>query len=310
MAFELKVNEPVGAGITRNVKNQIERALRYLDGKAERAAKPAPGESQKDAIGEVRKCLKRVRAALRLAREEFGDDLYHEENCCFRDAARPLTQVRDARVLVETADRLRQQLVRAIGPGANAKIHAALIANRQDVERLVLEQGKAFAMVADSTTRALARLSEWKLQRDGWATVEPGLRRTYRHGRHSLALATESPSVASLHEWRKQTKYLWHQLQLLQAGWTDSERELVNGTHQLATLLGEDHDLAVLRETLAADPLPYGGHHILKGVFGVIDQRRGELERQAFALGQEIYKEPPTTFASRIEALMQYQEVA
>jgi len=308
MAFELKVNEPVGAGITRNVKNQVEKAIRYLDAKDEPAVKPAAGESDKDAIGEVRKCFKRVRAELRLAREEFGDDLYHEENWCFRDAARPLTRVRDARVLVETADRLRQQLAHAIGPGAYAKIRTALIGNRQEVERLVLEEGKAFVAVADAAARALARLAEWKLQREGWAAVGPGLRHTYRQGRRALALAAESPSVASLHEWRKQTKYLWHQLQLLQATW--NEKDLVNRTHQLATLLGEDHDLAVLRETLAADPLPYGGHRILKGVFAVIDQRRAELERQAFALGREIYQEAPTTFTSRIEALMHCQEVA
>ena len=81
-------------------------SLQYLDAKGELAAKhsPAAGASEKDAIAEVRKCFKRVRAALRLAREEFGDDLYHEENWCFRDAARPLTLVRDARVSVETAD--------------------------------------------------------------------------------------------------------------------------------------------------------------------------------------------------------------
>lgn len=306
MAFELKLHEPVGAGITRNVKNQIEKAIEHLGAKSS----PAAGSPEKDAIGKVRKCFKRVRAALRLVRDELGDDFYHEENWCFRDAARPLTQVRDATVLVETADGLRQPLVQTIGPGALAKIRTALIANRQEVKRRVLDEGKAFATVADAATRALARLPNWKLQRDGWAAVETGLRRVYRQGRRALALAVENPSVATLHEWRKQTKYLWHQLQLLQATWTDSEKDLVDRTHHLATLLGEDHDLAVLRETLAADPLAYGGHHILKGVFAVIDRRRAELEQQAFALGQEIYKDLPKTFTGRIEALMHYQEVA
>lgn len=237
MAFELKVNERVSDGITRNVKNQIEKALRYLGPKAEASGATAPG---KDAIGEVRKCFKRVRAALRLVRGELGDDLYHEENWFFRDAARPLTQVRDAVVLVETADRLRQQLVRTIGPGA----------------------------------------------------------------------FTKSPSVVNLHEWRKQTKYVWHQLQLLEATWTDAEKDFVDRAHQLATFLGEDHDLAVLRETLAADPLAYGGHHILKGVFSVIDHHRQEVERQAFALGEEIYKDSPGIFTGRIKVLMYHEEAA
>jgi len=312
MAFELKPNEPVGASITRNVKNQIEKAIEYLGTKPELPAKLSSraAGSEKDPVGEVRKCFKKIRAALRMAREELGEELYHQENWSFRDAARPLTQVRDARILVETAERFRQPLVQAIGPAAYTKIRAALIANRKDMERQVLDQRKAFATVADFAARALARLPGWNLQRDGWPAMEPGLRRVYRQGRRALALAAESRSVANLHEWRKQSKYLWHELQLLQARWTDSQKELVNRTHQLATLLGEDHDLAVLRETLAADPLAYGGHHMLKSVFTVIDRSRGELERQVFALGQEIYKDPPRTFTSRIEALMHYQEAA
>jgi len=336
MAFELKVNERVSDGITRNVKNQIEKALNYLGAKGAAPApeKPAKGRSrpanqpgsrqgesgdpgsilratpEKDAIGEVRKCFKRVRAALRLVRDELGVDLYHEENFSFRDAARPLTRVRDAVVLVETANGLRPQLVRVIGPAAFAKIRAALVANRQEVRRLVIDEGKALASVADAATRALARLSAWKLQRDGWVAVETGLRRVYRQGRRALALAAESPAVVNLHEWRKQTKYLWHQLQLLEARWTDTEKDLVNRTHQLATYLGEDHDLAVLRETLAADPLIFGGHHILKGVFTVIDRCRGHLQQQAFALGEEIFKDLPKVFTTRIEALMHHEEAA
>ena len=311
MAFELKANEPVGEGITRNVRSQIEKALGYLGTKGVSAKrKPHPGGSSgNEAVPEVRKCFKKVRAALRLVREDLGDDLYHEENYCFRDAGRPLTLVRDAEVLVETADKLAQQFPGAIEPGAFAKIREALLANRQEVTRRVLDEDKAFAAVEEAAARALARLPGWKIERDGWVAVESGLRHVYRGGHRALALAAEDPSVANLHEWRKQAKYLWHQLQLLGAAWTASEKELVDQTHKLATLLGEDHDLAVLRETLAADPLAYGGHRILKGVFAVIDRRRGELEQQAFDLGHEIYKDVPKAFTSRIEALMNCQEV-
>ena len=66
---------------------------------------------------------------------------------------------------------------------------------------------------------------------------------------------------------------------------------MVDQTHKLSTLLGEDHDLAVLRETLAADPLAYGGHRVLKAVFAVIDRQREELKRQAFTLGRTLYKD-------------------
>jgi len=304
MAFELRPKEPVGTGLTRNVQAQIEKALKYA------SPEESADSRELEAAGEIRKCFKRVRAALRIAREELGVDLYRDENWSFRDAARPLTQVRDAGILVETANRLRTELVRAIGPAAFTKIRAALMANHEEIRRRVIGEGQAFANVKAAAVRALARLPQWKLQRDGWAAIEPGLRRVYQHGHHALRLATESPSVPNLHEWRKQTKYLWHSLQLLSASWTAAEKELVTRTHQLSTLLGEDHDLAVLRETLAADPLAFGGHRILKSAFTVIDRHRADLERQAFALGGEIYKDAPRAFTSRIASRMHYAEAA
>jgi CHAD domain-containing protein len=299
MAFQLKAKESVSDGITRSVRSQIEKALKHLGAKRKPHQRGAP---KNQAVPEVRKCFKRVRAALRLVRDELGDDVYREENWCFRDAARPLSKVRDAEVLVETVDKLSQQFAEAIEPGALSKIHDALIANRQEVTRRVLDEDRAFAAVEEAATRALARLPDWKIERDGWAAVESGLRRVYRAGSRALALAAENSSVENLHECRKQAKHLWLQLQLLEAAWTGSEKELGEQTHRLSRLLGNDHGLAVLRETLAADPLAYGGHGILKRVFAVIDRRKAEFERQAFVLGRKIYKYPPKVFTSRIEA--------
>ncbi|MGD1090683.1 MAG: CHAD domain-containing protein [Bryobacteraceae bacterium] len=306
MAFQLKVNESVSDGITRNLRLQIEKALKHLSEKKKPHHRGAP---ENEAVREVRKCFKRVRAALRLVREELGDDIYREENYCFRDAARPLTEVRDAEVLVEIVDKLAQQFTKAIEPGAFTKIHDALLANRQEVTRRVLAEDRAFAAVKEVATRELAKFSKLTIMHDGWAALEGGLRRVYRTGHHALALAAENPSVENLHELRKQAKYLWHQLQLLEAAWTGTEKDLVDQTHTLTTVLGEDHDLAVLRQTLAADPLAYGGHPILKGVFAVIDRRREQLEQQAFALARGIYKDPPKEFMRRIEASMNYEVV-
>jgi len=72
--------------------------------------------------------------------------------------------------------------------------------------------------------------------------------------------------------------------------------------HKLSELLGEDHDLAVLRQTLADDPLTYGGQRLLKGLFAFVDRQRRELEQQAFALGRQLYQDSSKVFTSRIEA--------
>jgi CHAD domain-containing protein len=301
MAFQLKAKESVSDGIRRNVRRQIEKALKHLGAKRKPHQRGA-SENEADPK-EVRKRFKKVRAALRLVREDLGDDVYREENWCFRDAGRLLREVRDAEVLVETVDKLSpQQFADAVEAGSFAKIHEALLANHREVTRRVLGEDKAVAAVEEVATRALARLPEWTIERDGWAALERGLGRAYRAGHRALALAAENSSVENLHEWRKQARHLWGQLQLLEAAWTGSEKELGDQIQKLLLLLGDDHDLAVLRETLAADPLAYGGHRILKGVFAVIDPRREELERQAFALGGELYKDSPKVFTSRIEA--------
>jgi CHAD domain-containing protein len=306
MAFQLKATESVSDGITRSVKHQIEKALKHVSGERKPHQR---GASENDAVREVRKCFKKVRAALRLVREELGDDVYHEENWCFRDAARPLTEVRDAEVLVEVWDKLKEPLAAAVETGAFAKIYDALLANQSEVTRRVLDKDRAFAAVEEDAMRALARIPGWRIEHTGWAALEGGLRHVYRTGHRALALASERSSVENLHEWRKQAMYLWHQLQLLEAAWTGDEKQLVERVHQLSTLLGEDHDLAVLRETLAADPLPFGGHRVLKAAFAVIDRRREELERQAFALGREVYEDSPKLFTGRIEGLMSHREV-
>src|SRR5687768_12412723 len=57
-------------------------------------------------IHTARKRLKRARADLRLLRDAIGKTAYARENAALRDAARPLSGVRDTRVLIETCETL------------------------------------------------------------------------------------------------------------------------------------------------------------------------------------------------------------
>ena len=298
MAFKLKAKESLSDGITHCVRRQIEKAISHLESNRK------PGTPADEAVpNEVRKCFKKVRAALRLVREELGKDAYHDANHWFRDAARLLSEACDALMLVDAVDELTSQpFPNAIESGAFAKIREALVANQREVARRVIDEDKALSAVEEFATGSLARLPDWRNRREGWACLEGGLRRVYRTGHRMLALAAENSSAENLHEWRKQAKYLWLQLQLLGTAWTRSEKKLIDRSHKLSKVLGENHDLAVLRETLAADPVAYGGHRILKGVFIVIDHRRDELELQAFALGRKLYKDPPKVFTNRIGA--------
>ena len=104
-----------------------------------------------------------------------------------------------------------------------------------------------------------------------------------------------------MHEWRKSVKTLWYQMCLLEPTAPSVLVPVIESLDQLGEGLGDDHDLAVLVERLAADPHRYGGAlHAMRA----IEIARGEqavLRRPAFRIGATIYAEKPKAFAARFE---------
>ncbi len=183
---------------------------------------PRGGKDPDRALREVRRRFKRIRAALRLLREDLGDAVYRQENCRFRDAARPLRELRDAQILVETLDNLTEGPAGPRGRSEVRDVRKILTANRKAVTRSVVREQNVFAAVAETVEPVLTLLGDWTIQREVWSVLESGLRRVYVHGIEALEACDSDPSVENLHEWRKQVKYLWHALQLLARGfWAD-----------------------------------------------------------------------------------------
>jgi len=223
----------------------------------------------------ARKQLKRARATLRLLRPAIGDEPYRRENIAARDAARPLSKARDEEVLSQAHDGLMERF----GPAASG-VHV-----RRDVRELTAKQ---LVNIETALEQPLARVRALQLDDAGWDCIEDGLRSTYRRARRALLRARKDRATEDLHEWRKQTKYLWHQLQLLTPLAPGLIGELADDFHRLADYLGDEHDLAVLRDRACGE------------VTNLIDRRRDELQDKAFALGERLYADKPKTFVSGV----------
>ena len=65
---------------------------------------------------------------------------------------------------------------------------------------------------------------------------------------------------------------------------------------RLGDVLGRDHDHAVLAEKLALAP---DADHSLMRQLAMIAAERRALEKEAFALGDELYDRKPKAFAAR-----------
>jgi CHAD domain-containing protein len=299
MATEFKGKRAATKEARKILRRQIDKGLECLDGR-----RISDGR-----IHRARKQIKMARATLRLLREGLPNKQYRAENRRLRDAAKPLSEARDAAVLRKAFERIRTGTPKpgARSPGARGVRfrHDAL-----EVERVLAnEQSRAHRQVAGGRGvpharrllhEARARTSRWHLDKDGWSTIGVGLRLIYRRGRKALQAVHTAPSDTAFHEWRKRVKYLRYQIQLLRPIWPRPLDALTRELHSLSDHLGDDHDLVVLRSKLSANDFPLKNGSGRRALLAKLDHKRVSLQRKALQVGARVYEEPPKLFCSRL----------
>ena len=211
-----------------------------------------------------------------------------------RDVARKLAPTRDSEVLLETLKRLTHRS-RVVADLPLKPLHASL-RRRRAAQALQVQHRKALTLKLRDT------IERRSVSDGGWACLAHGLRKTYRRGRREFREAQTTMSSERLHAWRKQTKYLWHQLQILTPLAPGVIGELADQFHRVSEYLGEEHDLTILRTTVL-EPRRQLDAKIVKALLEAIDDRRAELQSKAFALGERLYAEKPSVFAAAFDAM-------
>jgi CHAD domain-containing protein len=254
------------------------------------------------AVHRVRKQLKKGRADLRLLREALGSQRYAYENTVLRDVARPLTAVRDARTFLDTLEKLAEHSGIQTQPLNLDRVRQALREEYGEVRQRVLDEGNTLALLEASLRAARARAQRWPLGGRGWAVLGAGVKRVYRNGRAAFAITQEEPSQEHFHEWRKQVKYLWHQLQVLQPIQLGQLTALADQAHTLADALGDDHDLALLAQKFQAASDRFPERATMATLGDLIARRRTLLQAQTLTLGHQLYDAKPRLFVDRLRA--------
>ena len=287
-AYGLKPDESPPAGMRRIATGRIEKAL-------ERLAEAQEAEDPTSGVHGVRKDLKKLRSELRLLRHELGDDLYRAENDTYREAGRLLSESRDAEVKVETLEDICERCAGTLPPGAAEEWIDAL-RHERDLAVASTRDGAGSTDLGEAMRlieAGRARVVSWPLERESWKLVGPGIERAYRRGRKRMRRTVAEPSAANVHEWRKRVKDLWYQLRILEVATPKKLRDRVEVADRLADVLGDHHDLAVLRDDLLLRELPTVSRAPL---VAAIEQRQRELEEEAFDLGDRLYVEKPKRF--------------
>jgi CHAD domain-containing protein len=286
----------------RHGESGTKAVQRIVGREAKKAMKDlaAAGPARDAAVHDARKRIKKARAALRLIRKPLGERRFRRENEALRDAARPLSEIRDAKILVEAFDALVADAGRRHRPRAR-HVRQMLVAHQSRVRRRVFGRTEPLRPAAEALESARKRAQGWSVGGRGWTALGAGLRRVYRAGRRVFVEAQREASDERLHEWRKQAKYLWHQLEILEPIAPSPIKALARQTHRLSDQLGHDHDLAVLKSRVSRSGARVPRTEV-DALSRLIDRRREELRAEAIGLGARVYDERPRRFAQRLEA--------
>lgn len=290
MAYKLEQDEDVRTGIRRSAQEQLDRAIRELSDRI--------GDDPVDAVHTARKAVKKERSLLRLARGTMPARQRRKENAALRDAARGLSTARDAEVMLATLDDLSHRYVGQLSETTFQEVRAEFERLRDEERRQLVGSAlgsRAVQELADVRLRA----EGWDLKRGGWRALEPGLARTYRDGRKAFARARSRRSATALHTARKRVKDLWSQERLLAPAAGPAVAGHGKDAHRLSDLLGDDHDLAVLRQALTSRRIQAAAD--IDAIVALIDHRRGELQQEIMSLGERVYAEPPRAFLKRMK---------
>ncbi len=299
MSYQLDPDKKLDQEVRRVTQEQLEKAVDSLDHRNVDLA---------EAVHDVRKRLKKIRAVIRLVRDELGGEAYREENTFFRDLGRRLSDLRDSWVRVETVTQLETGFEEILDDGALRPVRRRLLARHKRLLRKMRREQAVFEEVRAELVRSRQRVEEWDIGsgEDAFERVRPSLRRVYKRGRKALCKAQKDPTSENLHEWRKRAKYLWNHLRLLKPLWPEVLSATGEEIHILTSYLGDDHDLAELEHSLRraevapGDELSEPEESAMQALWGLSCRRRLELQEKAWPLGHRIYAEEPDDFVNRI----------
>jgi CHAD domain-containing protein len=288
MAFEFKRKEPVRKAVRRLGQRQVKKAMQALE-----------HCDRLEAVHEVRKDIKRLRALLRLTRAAIPGSGYRRTSAALRKAAGHLAAARDAHVKVNALADLTHHFRSELSARPFPKIKR-ILTERCRKEEADLSRKRLPRKVRRLFTEFSKAIRSLRVKDCGWGAIAPGVKRSYRDGRQGYRLAQEAGTPESFHEWRKRAKDLLYQVELLCPIWPEQMAAAGTELKHLTEYLGDDHDLFVLTEASAMKCFRKEAAEEAEAMRALVAQRARQLRAQALSLGGRFYQEKSSVFCKRL----------
>ena len=264
---------------------QIDLALEYITN---------PAHKTDLAIHETRRCLKRLRAIIRLVKAEVGKTIYDRDNQYLRNLGQKLSELRDATIVGQTLASLQKQFPQILSTSAWKTIKKDLVRAQHRPARK-----KVLAAIAPKLKIARSRVANWPLEFGEQIELRKALRKTYKKSQRTMKHTLAEPQAENFHEWRKQVNHLRHQLQILRTMKIGTVNKALKISQALVRTLGLQHDLTVLSQRLSK--LHQSGQKTeLHTLEKLIKSCQENYAAEAIKLGQRLSRKPLKAFIKSI----------
>ncbi len=297
MGFRLKLREPLPEALKRVFREQIDSALQLCR---------HPAKQRGVTVHEVRKHLKKLRAAMRLAIGEVGKNRHAREDRCVRKIGRLVSDLRDAQVRLQTLVQLRAETAKGPEDNPFPRVEELLSLERESFSAAFAGWQK---QAIPQLERVKARLLKWPLEGLTWKQICGAVGKIYKRGQRGLVKTINDPEPENFHAWRKRVKDLWYQLRILQPLKRVVLTEMAHDAEVLGELLGREHDLDFLWVRLEKESGDEALRDELAQLERLIRKRGKRLRTNALELGRRFYAEPAKAFAKRISIFVGKRKV-
>ena len=243
--FGLNHNETTDENIKRLLNGQLDMIIGHCE---------CHEADMHRSVHEIRKSCKRIRAILRLVRDEIGYSSYYRENVFCRDLGRKLSDIRSFNVLIETTRILQTDLSNTIPKTEIEPLLEEFLLRRDKLLEMTLLDENLLGNISKQVQEASTRIPDLDISHNDFRAFKGGLLRIYRQGKKYRDLARSHPTNHNFHDLRKRMKYLWYQMLILQPIFPAQLNAYAETLDKISENLGIYHDFAELHCFLERHP--------------------------------------------------------
>lgn len=286
MKKESGPTQSVSSGLRAIGNTLFEKAFARID---------SPTDNPEKDLHFLRTTIKQLRALLRILKPFIGKSAFKRQNARLRGAGRGLGALRDETVSRETltdlGSRTRstplKQSIKAALKSIPARNHSPMPGRFKET-RIILKL-------------AHADFKKLPLKKGEWAMIRAGLKRVYKDVRNRMGTVVTAQTDEAFHRWRIRVKNLYFALQWLEPLWPRLLGPKVRELQKLQRLLGDDHDLVVLKKRLGNSVEAAGGTANVGRLLKNLDQRNRKMRHAAERLGKKLFRQTSSRFIGQME---------